>query len=81
MAYLKIKISEYDTAYTPSKGVPRLLRYDLPDNDIGLLSEWDPETNLLRINRKNFDTLNEMEKMIVGKTMELKLYMTDVRNL
>lgn len=72
---------EDDTAFCPDKGYPRLIRYDLPDDGTGRVAELEPEFNLLRVQRRLYDSCNDMEQHIVLKTMKPRLYMTDLINL
>lgn len=60
-----------DFAICPKDGPPRLFRFDIEDDNV--LSELDPETNVLHINRYLYDKLPEHLKQEVYKTRALML--------
>ena len=67
-----------DTVLCPDKGLPRLIRYDLPDNDIDCVAVLNIEQNLLRVNRVLFDMLTPMQQDWVIKTRKQYLYRNDL---
>ena len=76
---MMLRISmDTDTVLCPDKGLPRLIRYDLPDNELDLVSVLNIEQNLLRINRVLFDMLSEMQQDWVIKTRKQYLYRNDL---
>ncbi len=76
---MMLRISmDTDTVLCPKDGLPRLIRYDLPDNDIDCVSVLNTEQNLLRVNRVLFDMLTEMQQNWVIKTRKQYLYRNDL---
>ncbi len=67
-----------DTVLCPERGLPRLIRYDLPDNDVDCVSVLNIEQNLLRVNRVLFDLLSEIQQNWVIKTRKQYLYRDDL---
>lgn len=61
-----------DFALCPDNGPPRLLRFDLEGD--GVVSILYPEENLLRINKRLFDQLDENDQSRVLKTREKILW-------
>lgn len=60
-----------DFAICPAGGYPRIFRFDLTDDRV--LSELDPETNVLRINKYLYDKLLPWQQQEVFKTKALVL--------
>ena len=67
-----------DTVLCPTDGLPRLIRYDLPDNDVDCVSVLNIEQNLLRVNRILFDMLTEVQQNRVILTRKQYLYRNDL---
>lgn len=68
-----------DFALCPDNGYPRLIRYDLPWNDYGLVAVLDPAINLLRINREAYDELSAFRQHAVLLTRKELLYVKDLQ--
>lgn len=76
---IMLRISmDTDTVLCPKNGLPRLIRYDLPDNDIDCVAVLNFEQNLLRVNRVLYDMLTPMQQDWVVKTRKQYLYRDDL---
>jgi len=67
-----------DFALCPDNGPPRLIRYDLPWSDFGLICALDFETNLLRVCREYYDVLTDNQRHQVLLTRREFLYVRDL---
>jgi len=66
-------------AFCPDNGPSRLIRYDLPWSDFGLVAALDFDQNLLRVCRELYDELSEMQQHIVLKTRDEFTYLKDLQ--
>ena len=73
------ELADDDFALCPRNGPPRLIRYDLPWSDFGLVSALDFDNNLLRICRELYDKLNEAQQSAVIKTRREFVYLRDLQ--
>jgi len=75
------ELQDKDFALCPENGYPRLIRYDLPWSEFGLVSALDFEKNLLRVCKELYDKLDDAKQNMVLKTRKEFVYLHELQDL